>query len=225
MQSTMKRRQFLRAASGAASLFALAGAADGRQARAAESKNTAELQRLLAEMEAQGRQMLSVPRQDGQFLNLLVKATRSKNVLEVGTSQGYSAIWISLALEETGGKLTTIDIDPEKVRIAKANLAKAGLSHRVTVLQGDAHALVPTLEGPFDFVFLDADKEGQPDYFQKLHPKKLLPGGILAVHNAIRMKNAMKEYLDMIAKHPDFDSVILSLTMDDGFSVSYRRRA
>jgi hypothetical protein len=68
------------------------------------------------------------------------------------------------------------------------------------------------------------NKEGQIDYFNKLFPKKLAPGGILAVHNAIRLREPMKEFLEMIAKHPDFDSVILSLTMDDGFSVSYRHR-
>jgi predicted O-methyltransferase YrrM len=62
------------------------------------------------------------------------------------------------------------------------------------------------------------------DYFQKLFPKKLSPGGILAVHNAIRLRDSMKGFLEMIAKHPDFDSVILSLTMDDGFSVNYRHR-
>ena len=103
-------------------------------------------------------------------------------------------------------------------------MGQAGLTHRVTFKLGDAHEVVSTLDGPFDFVFLDADKEGQPDYFKKLYPKKLLPGGIIAVHNAIRMRDAMKDYLDMISQHPDFDSVILSLTMDDGFSVSYRKR-
>jgi len=178
----------------------------------------------MEEMETKGRQMLSVPRKDGQFLNLLIKAARAKNVLEVGTSQGYSAIWISLGLEETGGKMTTIDIAPDKVKLAKVNIARTGLSHRVTFHEGDAHQVVSTLEGPFDFVFLDADKEGQPDYFKKLYPNKLAPGGIIAVHNAIRMREAMKDYLDMIAKHPDFDSVVLSLTMEDGFSVSYRKR-
>jgi caffeoyl-CoA O-methyltransferase len=182
------------------------------------------LDRLLAELEAKGRQMLSVPKQDGQFLKLMVKATRARSVLEVGTSHGYSAIWISLGLEETGGKLVTIDIDPEKVRLAKANVGKAGLSERVTFHEGDAHQIVGGLEGPFDFVFLDADKDGQMDYFKKLYPNKLLPGGVIAVHNAIHSRSAMKDYLDMISRHPDFDSVTLSLTMDDGFAISYRHR-
>lgn len=221
----MKRREFLRATTGAASLMALAGTAGSFPAFGAQAaRSRQELQSLMQEMEEKGRQMLSVPRKDGEFLHLLTKLSRAKRVLEVGTSQGYSAIWIGLALEETGGTLTTIDIAPEKVRVAKANLAKAGLGQRVTCLEGDAHKLLPTLEGPFEFVFLDADKDGQPDYFNKLYPKKLVPGGVIAVHNAIRSANAMKEYFDIINQHPDFDSVILSLTMEDGFSVSYRHR-
>lgn len=220
----IKRRQFLRATTGAASLLAVAGAANHFHAFGADPQDES-LQKLMESMEGKGRQMLSVPRKDGQFLNLLVKASRAKSVLEVGTSQGYSAIWISQALQETGGKLTTIDIDPEKVKLGKANVTKAGLAGRVTFLEGDAHQILPTLEGPFDFVFLDADKEGQPDYFGKLYPKKLAPGGIIAVHNAIRMASAMKEYFDIVTKHPDFDSVVLSLTMEDGFSVSYRHRS
>jgi predicted O-methyltransferase YrrM len=80
------------------------------------------------------------------------------------------------------------------------------------------------LEGPFDFVFLDADKDGQEDYFKKLYPEKLIPGGLIVVHNAIHSRQPMQGYFDMIRQHPEFDTVILSVTMDDGFALSYRRR-
>ena len=178
----------------------------------------------MAEMEAKGPKFLSVPRKDGEFLNLLVKATRAKNVLEIGTSHGYSAIWISLGLEETGGQMTTVEIQSDRVALAREHLARASLSHRVTFKEGDAHAVVPTLDGPFDFVFLDADKEGQTDYFNKLFPKKLPSGAVLVSHNAIRHRENMKEYLDLVKNHSEFDTVILSLTMEDGFAVSYRHR-
>ncbi len=229
MNSThpIRRRQFLQTTTGSLGVLSLLGSAgkwSGLEAVAAEKPDQEARKKLMDELDAKGRQFLSVPKKDGQFLNLLIKASRAQSVLEVGTSHGYSAIWISLGLEETGGKMTTIEIMPDRVALAKEHVAKAGLSHRVTFKEGDAHQIVPTLDGPFDFVFLDADKEGQMDYFNKLYPKKLLPGGIIAVHNAIRMKNDMKEYLDLIAQHPDFDSVVLSLTMDDGFSVSYRKR-
>jgi len=187
-------------------------------------RDSGQLRRLLDDMDSKGYQFLSVPRKDGEFLHLLVKATRTKNVLELGTSHGFSAIWMGLALEETGGRLTTIEIDRERYDLARRYVGEAGLLQRVNCVKGDAHVEVAKLEGPFDFVFMDADKEGQMDYFKKLFPKKLVPGGILSVHNAIRQSHSMKDYLEMIRKHPDFDTVILSVTMDDGFCLSYRHR-
>ncbi|MDI6764837.1 MAG: O-methyltransferase [Thermodesulfobacteriota bacterium] len=224
------RREFLKTTGGALSLFtvathlslALANATEGGPQRV--KRNSAPIRRLLDEMEAKGYQFLSVPRKDGELLYFIAKATRSRNVLEVGTSHGFSAIWLGLALEETDGRLTTIEIDKERYDLARRNVKEAGLSRRITCIRGDAHVEVTKLEGPFDFIFLDADKEGQMDYFSKLFPKKLVPGGILAVHNAIRQAHSMKDYLDMIQKHPDFDTVILSATMDDGFCLSYRHR-
>lgn len=199
-----------------------AGAAEG-DLRPSQ-RDPARMKKLLDEMEAKGYQFWSVPRKDGEFLHLLVKATRAIHALELGTSQGFSAIWMGLGLEETGGRLTTIEIDKERHDLARRHLSEAGLSQRVTLIKGDAHAELPKLDGPFDFVFMDADKEGQMDYFSKLYPKKLLPGAILAVHNAIRQAHSMLDYLKMIRRHPDFDTVTLSLTMDDGFCVSYRHR-
>jgi predicted O-methyltransferase YrrM len=175
-------------------------------------------------MEAKGSQYWSVPRPDGEFLHLLVEATHAVSALEVGTSHGYAALWMGLALEQTGGQLTTIEIDPGRHALARRHVAEAGLSSRVRLLLGDAHRELARLSGPFDFVFLDADKEGQVDYFQKLYPGKLAPGGLLVVHNAIRQARSMRDYLDLVRQHPDFDSVIVSATMDDGLCVSYRRR-
>src|SRR5207249_303307 len=131
--------------------------ADG--AEIGDSKNKAALEKVLREMETKGGKFLNVQRKDGQFLSLLIKATRAKNVIELGTSHGYSALWISSALQETGGKLTTIEILPERVQVAKKYLAESGLSDRVTFKEGDAHEIVPGLEEVFDFVFLNADKE------------------------------------------------------------------
>jgi caffeoyl-CoA O-methyltransferase len=223
----MKRREFLRTTTGAAGLATFATSISLMQSFASEQaapRNKEALDKLMAAMEAKGRRMLSVPREDGKFLSLMVKSSRAKNILEVGTSQGYSALWMCLGLEETGGNMVTIDIDPEKVRLARENVAKGGFSDRVTFKEGNAHQIIPALGGPFDFVFLDADKDGQMNYFKLLYPNKLVPGGIIAVHNAIHSRASMRDYLDMISQHRDFDSVTLSLTMDDGFSVSYRKR-
>jgi len=223
------RRVFLATAGTALGLGALGGrlrsAAHAAEAGARPvERDPMQLQRLLRTMEAKGGQYWSVPRADGELLHFLIKATRARSVLEVGTSHGYSAVWMGLALEETGGRLTTIEIDSARHDLARRHLSEAGLSERVTLIHGDAHAKVIALTGPFDFVFLDADKEGQVDYLHKLYPRKLAPGGLLAVHNAIRQAAAMRDYLDLIRRHPDFDTVTVSATLDDGFCLSYRRR-
>jgi caffeoyl-CoA O-methyltransferase len=228
--NSLKRRQFLQKTGGALGVMSMGQALTFRSAEAAESmaevekKAKEELEKIMKEMEAQGKGYLAVPRKDGQFLNFLVKVARAQNVLEIGTSIGFSAIWMGAGLEETGGKLTTIEILEERVQKAKENVGKAGLTHRVNFKQGDAHQIVTTLEGSFDMIFLDADKEGQAEYFKKLHPNKLAPGGLLLCHNAIRSRDQMKEYLDLVSKHPDFDTVIISATMDDGFALSYRHK-
>lgn len=220
------RREFLAAAGGLLSLAAsqrpgvAAGATPGTT-----SRDPAGLRRLLADMEAQRPRYWSVPRGDGEFLHFLIQATASRNALEIGTSHGYSAIWMGLALEATGGRLTTIEIDPARHELARRHVSAAHLAPRVTLIRGDAHVEVAKLDGPFDFVFLDADKEGQVDYFNTLYPRKLPPGGVLAVHNAIRQAGAMRDYLDLVRKHPDFVTVTVSATMDDGFCLSYRRRS
>ena len=225
------RREFLKTTGGMLSLLGAATHVPSAIAEAVKGgpppvkRELAQLRRLLDDMDSKGYQFWSVPRKDGEFLHLLVKATRARNVLELGTSQGCSAIWMGLGLEESGGRLTTIEIDRERYDLARRHVSEAGLSHRVTLIKGDAHVEVVKLEEPFDFVFMDADKEGQMDYFKKLFPKKLVPGGILSVHNAIQQAHSMKDYLEMIRKHPDFDTVTLSVTMDDGFCLSYRHRS
>ena len=226
----LRRREFLKKTGGGLGFLAVTTHLESVAVDAAEGnlrpvkRDPAQLRRLLSEMDAKGYQYWSVPRTDGEFLHLMMKATRARNVLEVGTSHGYSAIWMGLGLEETGGRLTSIEIDAARHDLARRHVSEAGLSQRVTLIKGDAHVEVTKLDGPFDFVFLDADKDGQVDYFNKLYPKKLGPGGMLVAHNAIQQANSMKDYLDMIRKHPDFDTVILSTTMDDGFCLGYRHR-
>lgn len=219
----MRRRDFLTVAVGNMGLLSMGGFAIAQKEKTLE-KHEKEIEPLFQELEATRRQFQNVPRTDGQFLNILVKISRSKHILEVGTSNGYSAIWLCLGLEETDGHLTTIEIDPERAKLAKQNLKRAGLDHRVSILEGDAHKIVPTLKGQFDFVFLDADKGREHDYFAYLYPQKLRSGAVIAVHNAIRMRQAMQRYLDMISAHNEFDTVLVSTTLDDGFALSYWRR-
>lgn len=224
----IRRRRFLRTATGALGGAALANGLL-KEAVAAEShppkRSKAELEKLLADLEAQGPEFSALPKPEQKFLNLMIKAARAKDVLELGTAFGFSTIWMALALEETDGALTTVEIKPDRFEAAKQRIAQAGLSTRVTSRQGDAHVLVPTLGGSFDFVLLNADKGGNLDYFKKLYPQKLAPGGLLLASGAILLREKMQDYLDAIRSNPDLDTVIVSATLDDGFAVSYRQRA
>ena len=125
---------------------------------------------------------LNVPASDGRLLYDLIVERKFTRALEIGTSTGHSGIWIAWALSKTGGRLVTFEIDPRRHREAVANFKAAGLTEYVDARLGDAHTLVPALDGPFDFVFSDADKEWYTNYFVAVWPK-VVPGGCFTAHN------------------------------------------
>ncbi|HEX7115244.1 MAG TPA: class I SAM-dependent methyltransferase [Steroidobacter sp.] len=137
---------------------------------------------------------LNVPEVDGRTLRDLIVRNRYTRALEIGTSTGHSTVWIAWGLAETGGKLITVEIDPRRRNIAVANLEEAGLSQYVDSRLADAHDLVPKLEGPFDFVFSDADKEWYTSYFKELWPK-VTPGGCFVAHNVAMNNEGIREFL------------------------------
>lgn len=138
---------------------------------------------------------LNVPESDGRLLYDLVLKNGFQRALEIGTSTGHSAVWIAWALSKTGGKLITIEIDRERHRAALANFLEAGLSEYIDAKLGDAHQLVPALEGPFDFVFSDADKEWYTNYFVSVWPK-VGPGGCFTAHNVgSARQSGIREFL------------------------------
>ena len=122
------------------------------------------------------------PAVDGQKLFDLIVEHGYTRAVEVGTSTGHSGIWIAWALSKTGGKLITIEIDGGRYDTAVANFEEAGLSAYIDARLADAHELVPELVGPFDFAFVDADKDWYTQYFRWLLPK-LEDGGCFTAHN------------------------------------------
>jgi len=161
----------------AAVLAATIGLASGARDDALDAR----VQKFLTDRRGQWHDM-NVPAADGQTLHDLIMTHKYTRALEIGTSTGHSGIWIAWALSTTGGKLITIDIDEGRQRQARANFEAAGVAPFVEARLGDAHAIVPALEGPFDFVFSDADKEWYRNYFDALLPK-LTPGGCYVTHN------------------------------------------
>jgi len=160
---------------------------------------------VLDEMRAGGRTYLSVPPEDGRALRVLTEAAGAKTVVEIGTSTGYSGLWLCLALQGTGGRLTTFEIDPARAAAARRNFQQAGVDALVSVVEGDAHEKVATLKGPIDVVFIDADKEGYVDYLRKLLPL-VRPGGLLMAHNV--GMSGVTEYLKEVTANPDLETII-----------------
>jgi len=165
---------------------------------------------------------MNVPESDGEILYDIVAKNRYTRALEIGTSTGHSAIWIAWALSKTGGELITIEIDEGRYHQALKNFEEAGLSDYIDARLANAHELVPKLEGPFDFVFCDADKGWYKNYLIALLPK-LEVGGCFTAHNVSgRGMWGIREFLDHL------DSLVnMETTIDrsswSGISISYKK--
>ncbi len=175
---------------------------------------------VLHEME-RGPWFANVPQRDGRFLRQVAEAIGARYVVEIGTSTGYSALWFSLALKETGGKLYTHEIDPERIRMARENFEKAGVADLIEIIPGDAHETVLRHKGPIDLVFIDADKPGYPDYLEKLLPK-VRPGGVILAHNMNRPAPDPR-YIEMVTTNPDLETTFLFMDAAGiGFTIKKR---
>jgi predicted O-methyltransferase YrrM len=118
--------------------------------------------------------MLNITPDTGRFLWILVRAARATRILEVGTSNGYSTIWLADAARATGGRVVTLEHDPNKVRQARENLQRAGVAGWVDVREGPAADTLSGLPGPFDLAFLDADRASYRTYLELVVPKLVL---------------------------------------------------
>lgn len=159
--------------------------------QAAEKEGERKILAVLDAMVKSHQTYLSVPVQDGKALRLLTEAAGAKNVVEIGTSTGYSGLWLCLALRSTGGHLTTFEIDHQRASMAREHFKEAGVEKLVTIIEGDAHEQVSTLKGPIDVAFIDADKGGYVDYLNKLLPL-VRPGGLILAHNVDMVADYMK---------------------------------
>lgn len=164
---------------------------------------------------------LNVPYEDGQVLHDLIVNNNYQSALEIGTSTGHSTVWIAWALSKTGGRLTTIEIDENRQREAIENLKAAGLADLVDFRLGDAHQLVKELEGPFDFVFSDADKDWYVQYFKDIDPK-LKAGGTFTAHNVLQSISGIREYMEFVNGHPDYETTV-DRSSSSGIAISRKK--
>jgi len=169
------------------------------------------------------RSWLNTTTGDAMMLRILVESMKAKRGVEVGSANGFGAINMGIGFERNGGHLYTLEIDPKMVKECRENLRKVGLENTVTCIEGDALKTLPTLQGRFDFVFIDAVKRDYFKYFKLLEPK-LKPGAVIVADNVIRSAGAMGDFLDYIQKSPNYDTVIIRASMEkeDGMSVSYK---
>jgi predicted O-methyltransferase YrrM len=187
----------------------------------ADPPTPAAAEAVLKRIRAADSNQFAVSEEDGRMLRVLVASNRSKRVLEIGSAQGYSAIWIGLGLRETGGRLVTIEYDPVRAKEAEANIRAAGLSDIVQVISGDGFKVIPSLAGTFDYVFLDAWKRDYQRFFDLVFPR-LDKGGLFIGHNVVNKASEMGEFLKTLRTNPNIISTIVSPS-GEGISVSWKR--
>ncbi len=167
---------------------------------------------------------MNIPASDGQLLYDIIIKNNYKSALEIGTSTGHSGVWIAWALSKTGGRLITIDIDKDRHEQALKNFKTAGLSDYIDARLADAHELVPKLEGPFDFVFSDADKGWYRNYFVAVDPK-LVVGGCYTTHNVSERngRGGNSDYLAFLKSLSNYETTVNS--SGGGVAISYKKSA
>jgi caffeoyl-CoA O-methyltransferase len=160
---------------------------------------------------------LSVPIPDGMALRLLTEAVNAQRAVEIGTSTGYSGLWFCLALQSTGGHLTTFEINHARASMARQHFREAGVASKVTIVEGDAHEKISTLQGPIDVAFIDADKSGYVDYLRKLLPL-VRPGGLILAHNV----DMVPDYVRQVTTNPELETIFYM--QGRGLAVSLKKR-
>jgi len=142
------------------------------------------LDQALSDARAAGLPMINVAPNQGKLLAMLAELVGARRILEIGTLAGYSAIWMARALPPDG-QLITLEYETKHAEVARRNIERAGLAERVEIRVGAALEILPHLRGPFDLVFIDADKPSNPDYFEWAL-KLSRPGGLIVVDNVVR---------------------------------------
>ena len=188
------------------------------------------LRELLQEIETHGRQndvraterprmMLNLDPASAQLLSILVRASGVTRAIEIGTSNAYSTIWLAWSLAPAGGRIISIDRNPDKHALARENLQRAELLDRVELRTGDATEIVRQLTGPFDLVFLDADRRNFPEQIEILLPK-LAPKVMVIADNVLSHPEEIAEYLKLISSLADFQQT--TVPVGKGLSIAYR---
>ena len=176
---------------------------------------------VLAELEKTQKDFWNVPRKTGVLMNSFIKMMNIKSALEIGTSNGYSGIWLAKALKLTGGKLTTIEFYEKRQSIAKENFKICGVDDVVRPIQGSACEILASFDEneKFDFVFIDACKKEYVKYFEMIKPH-LTPKALIVADNIISHAEKVQDFIDAVDADDDFQYEILEVP--GGILVAYK---
>ena len=174
---------------------------------------------VLKRLEKTAKQYTNIAPENGQFLAILIRSIQAQNVLEVGTSNGYSTIWLAASLKETGGRLITLEFDPKRAEEAQAHLQEVGLDDIVDIRVGNALDEIPKCNSTFDLVFLDAEKNEYRRYLELAAPN-IRPGGLIVADDTVTMRDEMPDYIEFVFNTPTLQSV--DIPLDDGVILSYK---
>ena len=153
---------------------------------------------------SRGSKMLNITRDTGELLALLVQRRGAQAVLEIGTSNGYSTLWLAEAVKRLDGRVTTIERDEKKISLAEANFQRAGLSPWIILLAGEAGSLLPSLPtAGYQLIFLDSDRQHYQGWWPEIR-RLLAPRGLLVVDNAISHESEMRDWMAQVRRDPDF---------------------
>jgi len=183
---------------------------------------TTSLDDLLKELEAFGRindasaterslRMLNITRDTGQFLALLVNVMTARQILEVGTSNGYSTLWLAMAAARVGGTVLTLECSEHKSALARANFERSGLMPYIRQIQDDAGHVFSELKGqPFDLLFLDSERSEYVGWWPQLRGL-LRTGGLLVVDNATSHAAELQPFFSIVSGDPDFTTSLIPI--------------
>lgn len=155
------------------------------------------------------RKMLNITRDTGEFLAVLVRATLARRVLEIGTSNGYSTLWLASAARAIGGSVTTVEFSYYKVGLASKNFNRSGLANYISLVQDDAdRVLERSADSAFDFIFLDSERPEYPGWWPNLR-RVLRPGGLLVVDNATSHPEEMVPFVALVKAETSFTTSLV----------------
>ena len=188
-----------------------------------------EVRKVLKELEESGkahdaaepehaRRMLNLEPETAELVSILARSSGARHALEIGTSNGYSTIWLAASIGRDGGRVISIDRRPEKHKMARESLSRAGLVEFVDLQCGDATEVVATLPGPFDFVIFDADRKSAPEQLRILVPK-LESRALVLADNALSHPAEIAEYIKMVESLNEFQHAVVPI--GKGLSVGF----